>query len=251
MLVYVDINSWNFRSETPRIHAHLESITFITNETRTSTAKAHENFDMQLESVTRQVASIQSSVGGIETIFQRLQKAQQPLMSHDAIHEISKNPSRSSRPIFRVRTALRKSCHRSCKCQCHKRTSLSSPRWMKDIIGLMFIDYSGKPILGTQACNEKLCRQQENSLLKINYYFPWWFLRRMIIFRDYSTSLLAGEHMISVRTPRIVDPFSDVIVMAQTGNVSLMQALFSQNLASPFDTTPKGESLLHVSVPHL
>lgn len=70
----------------------------------------------------------------------------------------------------------------------------------------------------------------------------------MIVFKNHSKSLLAGEHEISIKTPRIVDPYSNAMVYATSGAVEPIRILFSQGLASPYDTTPLGESLLLVSV---
>lgn len=169
----MNFGSLDFRSEVPIVRAHLESISLMANETKMVTGKVFADFDLRLESVTQQVAEILPSLDGMKANLQQLQVIPQlPRKSYTA-DQFTNDATASQAPICQVRNTIRKSCGMTCRCRCHERVSLSSPTWLKDTIGLMFINYSGKPLMGKQKCNEKLCyQQQESSLLKITYYFP-------------------------------------------------------------------------------
>lgn len=53
---------------------------------------------------------------------------------------------------------------------------------------------------------------------------------------------------LNIRTPRLVHWNSEVIKVASRGNISRLQALFSEGLASPFDVGDEtSEGLLFVS----
>lgn len=222
------------------------AITAVQHETKVIVSETLENISNQLESIAHRLTGIQPSLDQVQNMLQQAQLAlQPPKPPSNPFH----NHSRNLGPTFRIRTAIQAACSASCRCQCHRTTSLKSPQWMKSFIGLLFVGYSGTPLSFRQKpCNEISCQQQNYSILSVNYFFPSWFLHRMVLFRGCTRSLLAGEHMISVRTPRVVDTSSDSILLAQGGKVMAMQDLFSQHLASPFDTSIMGESLLHVSI---
>lgn len=91
-------------------------------------------------------------------------------------------------PTLRVRTSIRQSCTGLCKCNCHQSKNLSSPPWLRGLIGLLFIGYTGSPILNRNLpCSERLCQKNSSSLLIVKYYFPSCFLSRMITLRDRRT----------------------------------------------------------------
>lgn len=184
------------------------------NEAIHIASEAHQSLGAQVEAVTEQIRSIKPSLDRVQNLFQQNQFAQERSGSlpHPPLGS-PQNDSQMSTPTFKIRTAMKKSCNATCMCQCHKTTSLSTPLWMKNFVGLLFIGYAGTPIFRKQTCNERLCQQQSHSILKLNYYFPSWFLHRMIILRDYSSSLLADGLMISIRTPRIIDCNCDTITL--------------------------------------
>ena len=69
-------------------------------------------------------------------------------------------------------------CRSDCQCICHVRRKYQSPAFLNRIIGILFMGYSGQPILGS--CNNRTCQRHSSFSLDIAYYFPLWFLRRAI-----------------------------------------------------------------------
>lgn len=129
-------------------------------------------------------------------------------------------------------------------CRCHHRSKIKSPSWMKALTGRVFIGYSGVPFFGAAACTEKSCISKDSALLQVNYYFPTWFLSRMLVLRDRFSSL--HGHMISISTPRICSNNSHIFHLSQKGAVEAVRKLFAEGLASPFDVDEVGMSALRV-----
>lgn len=82
-------------------------------------------------------------------------------------------------------------------------------------------------------------------MLKLNYYFPQWFIHRVIFFGHQSTTL--ENHRIHIRISRVIPYNSLVFIAAIDGDVDRMRGLFSAGLASPFDVDNSGYSPLRVS----
>ena len=114
------------------------------------------------------------------------------------------------------------------------------------VFGLLFVGYSGLPIL-SPACTEKSCRwpSTNKSSIGITYYFPVWFVAR-ILSVSLSFTLLSGPEM-SLRMPRVVQRDSAIWDFAETGNTEGMQMMFAEGMASPYDVGGYGQSALHVS----
>lgn len=148
-----------------------------------------------------------------------------------------------------IRTAQfpRVACKAWCSCVCHTERSFRSPSLMEQLVGSLFVGYSGIPIL-RQKCNQQSCHLESQPLMYITYFFPTWFLTRMISLMI-STTPLAGP-VISLKTQRTVLGDSDIFECAKTGNINKMKYLFQNGLASPHDVSfSSGITALHVCVP--
>lgn len=154
----------------------------------------------------------------------------------------------NSRPNFEFQTSIYRpsKCDLLCACRCHQNFVVASSPWMQLLLGSLFVEYRGTPICGSQRCSENTCQRAQSRLLKIAYFFPAWFLSRLVFFK-YQWTPTYG-HMMNIRAPRVVSSSSaPIFVNATTGNVEGMKSLFVQGLASPFDVDCKyGLSPLHV-----
>lgn len=189
-----------------------------------------------------EIARIRPSVDSIQGLLQRVLTSSQTLELSNANTKLRS----SQNPTFRFQTSIKPSCSQFCICRCHQVKKASSPTWMAGLLGLLFASYSGLPILRNTPCNETQCKQNQKSLLRVNYYFPSWLLNRMVIFRDQWSPY--DGHIISVRTPRLISRHSEIFVMIQMGNLDGIRNLFASGAASPFDTQEDdGRSVLMVS----
>ena len=137
-------------------------------------------------------------------------------------------------------------CTAYCKCTCHKVKTFQSPALLKRIIGTLFIKYSGYPAcMGTpQRCTDADCVSQITFQTTVYYLFPSWFIAKAFILGLTTQSL--GEISGSLKVQRIVPDGSEAFRLAQLGSVDGLKSLFRQGLASPFDVTVNGLSLIRV-----
>jgi hypothetical protein len=149
-----------------------------------------------------------------------------------------------------IRTAQfpRVACKPWCSCICHTERSFRSPSFMEQLVGSLFVGYSGIPIL-RQKCNQHSCHLESQPLVYITYFFPIWFLARMISLMI-STTPLAGP-VVSLKTQRTVSGDAEIFLCAKTGNINKIKYLFQNGLASPHDVSfSSGITALHVCVPY-
>ena len=146
---------------------------------------------------------------------------------------------------IRASTYRRSPCEGWCSCICHKPYYLQTPESMDFLLGSLFVGYSGFPIRRRE-CNERRCRKQSIPTLRVSYYFPRWFLNRVVQFKA-SLSYMQGPS-ISLNMPRVIPDESPVLSFAVQGNLEGIISLFKQGLASPFDVGfSNGRTALHVS----
>ena len=143
--------------------------------------------------------------------------------------------------VWQVRTSLKatSNCKVWCNCACHKRHSFRTSQVFAGLLGSLFIGYVGGLVEETK-CDESECAGHLRSSTSITYYFPSWFLVAMVTFAG-------GGPRMSMSTARVVPNDSPIFSYAHQGNIDRMKGLFEQRLASPFDVSPTGFSVLHVS----
>lgn len=152
---------------------------------------------------------------------------------------------RSKNSIIRIQASqCRRTCADWCSCDCHRRSLLRSPPYLDQLIGSIFIGYTGFPILGTK-CNESACRKQ-SMIARVTCYFPQWFLSRMLCLTF--SNLVTDMPRMSLSLPRVLQGNSDIFRFAVRGNLEGIKSLFEQGLASPYDVAfSTCRTALHVS----
>jgi hypothetical protein len=135
-------------------------------------------------------------------------------------------------------------CKSWCSCCCHGQQSVKFPRAVRSILGNLFVGYSGIPVL-TPACNEKSCQKRSPPSMYVSYYFPTWFLSRVLNVTATFTSFKGPQ--VHLNVPRMVGWVHPLWRHAHLDDVQPIQVLFMNNLASPFDVNAYGQSALHVS----
>lgn len=143
-----------------------------------------------------------------------------------------------------------RACERFCRCQCHATTHLNMPRTLAETVGRLFLSYTGTPALSRRSCNFPDCGQTGNTALRLHYYFPRWFILRALSVSGEWGAISGARASWAIRIPRPVGVESSIWRYVDTGNVSLIQHMFSTGAASPFDIGDNdGRTLLHVSAP--
>ncbi|KAK5718347.1 hypothetical protein LTR15_008074 [Elasticomyces elasticus] len=139
------------------------------------------------------------------------------------------------------------SCPRSCSCNCHLTALVKTPQWMNQVTGLLFMRYSGTPLLYPSKCSTTRCKERHQSRINASYYFPWWMFHRMIeiVARwDSSTS-----PTVNLRVMRVLPDNAALFAHAREGSTAGIQDLFLRGLASPYDIRgTDGRSALHIAI---
>ncbi|KAI9784656.1 MAG: hypothetical protein M1835_003537 [Candelina submexicana] len=126
-------------------------------------------------------------------------------------------------------------CARLCSCICHKPGRLSIS-FLDRVIGSLFVGYVGLPVF-TAPCNEYICkknRHRSSFSARFTYYFPSWFLARMI-YSAINYTARDGPQILFVKAPRLRPGTARIFEYAVDGDIVAMQKAFSMGDASPFD----------------
>lgn len=119
---------------------------------------------------------------------------------------------------------------------------------MSQITGLLFMRYSGTPLLKAMNYSKRRCKERHRqSEIQALYYFPSWMLHRMIniVARWDSNS----NPTMNLRVMRVIPDQSPLFTYAILGKLAEIQGLFSQHLASLFDIRDQdGRSALHIAL---
>jgi hypothetical protein len=164
-------------------------------------------------------------------------------VTHATSHGQSTASYNSDTVCIKAKVRPHASCKKWCSCSCHAQQSIKFPRIVRNFVGSLFVGYSGLPIL-TPSCDEKSCLKRSSPSITVSYYFPTWFLSRVLnITATFNT--FRGPQL-DLNMPRMVGWVHPLWRHAHRNDVNSIQALFSQELASPFDVNAYGQSALHV-----
>jgi hypothetical protein len=153
----------------------------------------------------------------------------------------SETSSTHMRMSLRAMSSL---CKNWCNCSCHLRRSVQTPSIVRGVLGKLFFDYTGVPILSSK-CDQRACLQQPKRSARVTFYFPSWFLARVFVASLMYTGQRGPELLL--RLPRVLPPRSEIFHFAETGNVGGIHQLFRTGKASVYDVDSSGSTILHVS----
>lgn len=243
-----------FSEKSTRIQLHLEEIQFLSKGVIAGQEAFRSSLDTNHHKQLLQLTEISTKLAGI-----RLQESQsleetgeysneQPDDQYDQDASSSTGSLEKSPKAFHhngsilfdskqmtaisavgIRTAQfsRMACKPWCSCICHAQKTLKSPSFMERLVGSLFVGYTGIPRLRSQ-CNQQSCHLASPPMIYITYYFPAWFLARMVSLMIASTPL-AGP-VVSLKTQRAVPGDAEIFLCAKTGNQDRIKFLFEMGL---------------------
>ena len=165
---------------------------------------------------------------------------------HTSVCSLAKLSSdQSTESAFCVKVYLpnhqKSHCDYYCRCLCHKSYGFKSPQALDHFLGALVFGYSGRPL---QNCTEKSCKNKTDFRAHVDYYFPSWFLRRMLS----CVYTLSNEPSVSLTMRRVVPASAEIFRLILLDDVDGLRRLFASGSASPNDLLhPTGTSALHVS----
>lgn len=147
---------------------------------------------------------------------------------------------------LRMRFLRRRKCDPWCECACHKHTRAGTPQMLQSIVGTLFVGYTGLPLL-TPSCNSQKCYRTSEGFLQVNYYFPQWFLARIVsvAVRYNETNIRRPD--VSVRTLNVRSSYEGIFQSSSRGDADAVKYFLTSGKASVLDVTDdSGHSPLHV-----
>lgn len=131
--------------------------------------------------------------------------------------------------VLQTQVLMQRPCGEGCHCSCHQPKNLLSPRLVENIIGHLFIGFTG-PALIYGSCNDSRCRQGYPTSLRLTYRFPYWFWQRAISIAFSFRSGVGPE--LAVRVPYVRPMTADWFRYARRGDVEGMKNLLKSGKAS-------------------
>ena len=143
----------------------------------------------------------------------------------------------SSNSLISIRahipTAKWHNCLAHCRCACHQERRFTSPFLLHNALGTLFLGYSGYPLNTLEHCTEIGCQARGALKMSINYFFPAWFLTRVLTMSLINTS--CNEIQASLKITRVVPLGAEVFRLSRLNDVDGLKRLFSWGLATPND----------------
>ena len=216
----------------------------IATELRASERYAGIHIDQQLGEQSRLLTNLIRSQSSLQNLF--LQQISSSSSRHPAL--VSANGLGPLNCIIHIRAHVskypRSPCTLYCRCVCHGMGAIRSPAWPRNVIGALFIGYSGYPVRNCRRCTEIDCDCRSTIRSYVHYMFPNWFLTAALAFSITTTH--SRQVCMSLTIRRIVPVTAEIFRLVVSENLDGMKRLFSMGLASPDDSGPNGASALAV-----
>ena len=180
------------------------------------------------------------------------QDIETPVMEAIPVHPKPVGISKPQRSVIRMdnfgamrmRFLRQGRCTQWCDCACHTYTRTRTPQVVQNVLGALFVGYTGLPRLTPDCANEK-CRRSSEAYLQLNYYFPSWFIARAVSF---AMSIQNSKiPKISMRVLNLRNLYEEIFQSCIVGNADSVRYLLTSGQASVKDiSTDSGHSPLHV-----
>ena len=232
------------RVHQSRIGLTIDEICVISGQIQVNQHQSRNATNQQLNEHTRLLTDILDKQSRGNDLLQ--------LTSLSPVHEPSiltkEGRARSSSSVIRIRAHTphhqTSHCNPHYKCTYHSTWTFQSPNLLQQIMGRMFIGYSGYPIYtGVRRCTEVDCLAQKRFFTSVYYQFPGWFLEKAVTI---SVISICDTIRASLTIRRILPNNAEIFRLVRLGDITGLKRLFSMGLASPNDSRPDGLTALHV-----
>ncbi|OAL53838.1 hypothetical protein IQ07DRAFT_321062 [Pyrenochaeta sp. DS3sAY3a] len=136
-------------------------------------------------------------------------------------------------------------CDPTCKCQCHVRTQISTPRWTQRVISTFFLSYSINVQAQKRTCNYKECHRSNIKSFSASFILLTAFISRMLSFSILWIDLLSVKPHLN--QTHVLDDSDGTWLVIESDNPKALQKAFDTKQARPTDIDSNGGTLLHVS----
>ena len=201
----------------------------------------------QLNEHSRLLSDILRSQSNLQD-FLRLQNSPDTRAQIATTNSTTDHPDRLSSSVVRTRAYVsqhqRSPCTPYCRCACHNARTFQTPALLHEVIGTLFIGYSGYPIKAFQECTEVNFVSQSIFRGYVHYLFPSWFLYKAIMVT--LMTIFLNEISLSLTVRRIVPSGAELLRLVKNDDVDGIKRLFDMGMASPNDSLESGGSVVTV-----
>lgn len=132
--------------------------------------------------------------------------------------------------ILSARQRYNTVCLSGCMCCCHRRSTWESPRALRTLFGLLFIGYTGLPLLDSK-CDNQDCLKKSGPAIYMKYYFPTWFMAHVLeVFAQISKPDGLTQ---SLRARQTVWSNAKIFRLCRGGDIEGLKLLLAQREYSP------------------
>lgn len=176
-----------------------------------------------------------------------------PASSHGEVPWVSAaNQRQESMPTttafgaLQMRFSKRRRCQSWCKCACHTESRSNTPKFLRSVVGMLYVGYFGVPAL-SPSCDMSGCKGNSEGLLQVHYYFPSWFLGK-VISMALGVSRTCGPEL-CLRVANVRADWDPIFTHCHNGNIDAVRSVLVAGEASVLDVNAQnGNSLLHMAM---
>ena len=165
-------------------------------------------------------------------------------------HEPSVNTNPAVVSVVRFRASvlrLDRQCSSYCRCGSRESYSFRSSQNLDQILGILFIGYSGQPFTKRRKCSRLTCQDHLGFQTQVNYLFPFWFVKQLALNLIF-VSGCRTESKISLTVRGTFARTSDMFQCIRLDDDDGLRRLFTFGGARPDDHGAwNGKSALYVS----
>ena len=137
------------RSHQSRIGLTIDEIHLITGHLQTNQHRSDDLTSQQLDEHSRLLGSVLIGQSNLQGLLQ-IQKSSDPSIQLPASQLLTDTEKEPSNSVVRIQTYVpqhqQSPCTPCCRCTCHNVWAAQSPALLHEVIGTLFIGYSGYPI---------------------------------------------------------------------------------------------------------
>lgn len=171
-----------------------------------------------------------------------------PSVEHGINPALTRGHPRAPSSVTQISLRYARHCTISCNCSCHKQSRLRTPNWANNVLGSLFVGYTGFSPLSPR-CDVASCQGRSYSVTQITYTFPWWFLSRVLATTIAYCQPRGPE--LYLRVFRVCPHDADIFYASLQGHVESVKKLLSEGRASVLDVIYNSNmTALHVCTCH-
>lgn len=118
-----------------------------------------------------------------------------------------------------LETFVRPTHSPTCRCQCHRSSSVASPSSLQRILGAFSLSYNAIPIFSPIACDFAACIAASGPSLRFHDSLPSWLFLRAIVFSVSFSTITGSGASLHLKVPRSIQAQDSIWEMLRCGDL--------------------------------